>query len=180
VQKAGILANLDEVTWDLLKSSVLLTDGQRIPSLEQALTLAVDSTSLRYVWLDIKGNPFVFKFLEPIVRRAMSRAAAKGRKITFISDIPTKEVLAEYYKQPSYADLPLMYELGLETAIHLGCKYWGPRWTEGTLVEQVKQAHNVGIKVYAWTINSERYIETYLNAGFDGMITDYPAYACRI
>ncbi len=177
VQKAGILANLNDVTWALLKSSIRLTDGQRIPRVEEALTLAVDSTNLRYVWLDIKGNPDVFKFLEPIVRSAMSRAAAKGRKITIISDIPTQEVLAEYYKQPSYADLPLMYELGLAKTIELGCKYWGPRWTEGTLVEEVKRAHSLGIKVYAWTINSEAYVQTYLNADFDGLITDYPAYA---
>ena len=177
VQKQGILANLDQVSWDLLKSSIRLTDGQRIPSVEQALTIAVDSTNLRYVWLDIKGNPNVFKYLEPIVRAAMSRAASKGRKITIISDIPSTEVLAEYYKQPSYADLPLMYELGLDKAIELGCKYWGPRWTEGTLDKEVKRAHRLGIDVYAWTINSEKYVEIYLNAGFDGMITDYPAYA---
>jgi glycerophosphoryl diester phosphodiesterase len=176
VQKAGILANLDGVTWDLLKTSIRLIDGQRIPKVEEALTLAVDSTTLRYVWLDIKGNPDVFKFLEPIVRSAMKRAADKGRRITIISDIPSKGVLAEYYKQPSYAGLPLMYELELDKAIELGCKYWGPRWTEGTLTEEVKRAHSLGIKVYVWTIDSEAYVESYLNAGFDGMITDYPAY----
>lgn len=176
VERAGILANLDEVTWDLLKSSIRLTDGQRIPSVAQALTLAVDSTNLRYVWLDIKGNPDVFKYLEPIVRSAISRAAAKNRKITIISDIPTKEVLAEYHKQPSYADLPLMYELGLDKTIELGFKYWGPRWTEGTLDEDVKRAHSWGIKVYSWTINNEKYVQEFLNAGFDGMISDYPSY----
>lgn len=176
IQRSGILANLDQVTWDLLKSSIRLTDGQRIPSLDQALTLAVDSTNLRYVWLDIKGNPDVFKYLEPIVRCAISRAAAKNRTITFISDIPTKAVLAEYYKQPTYADLPLMYELDLDKAIELGCKYWGPRWTEGTHDAEVKRAHDLGMKVYAWTINSETYVQVFLNAGFDGMITDYPSY----
>lgn len=176
LQKSGILTNLNNVTWDLLRTSIRLIDGQRIPSLEEALTLAVDSTNLRYVWLDIKGNPNVFKFLEPIIRSAMGRAAAKGKQIIFITDIPSEQVLAEYNKQPSYADLPMMYELGLDKTIQLGFKYWGPRWTEGTLDEEVKRAHSLGMKVYTWTVNSEAYIESYLNH-FDGMITDFPAYA---
>ena len=47
----------------------------------------------------------------------------------------------------------------------------------GNTVEEVKRAHGLGMDVYAWTINSEKYVQVYLNADFDGLITDYPAYA---
>lgn len=177
-QKGGILTDIDKVTWNLLKNAVRLIDGQRIPSVEEALTLAVDSTNLKYVWLDIKGNPDVFKYMEPVIRRAQAHALAKGNKIIFITDIPSEGVLAEYFKQPSYADLPLMYELELDKTIALNFKYWGPRWTEGTLNADVKRAHSLGMQVYTWTVNSEVYTRSYLeNGDFDGLISDFPAYA---
>lgn len=177
-QKSGILADIDKVTFNVLKNFVRLIDGQRIPSLEEALKLAVDSTALKYVWLDIKGNPNVFEYLYPIVKVAQARALAKGKDIVFITDIPSEDVMKEYLKYPAYFGLPLMYELDLNTAIELNCGYWGPRWTEGTLNADVDRAHSVGMQAYTWTLNSEVFIVSYLeNGNFDGLITDYPAYA---
>ena len=178
VEKSGILADVDQVSWNTLFNFVRLHDGQRIPSLEEALTLAVDSTDLNYIWLDIKGNPNVFQYLEPIVRKAISNASAKGRNLQIITDIPTDEVIAEYQKQPSYATLPVMCELELDKTLSLKATYWGPRWTLGLMLDQVDQAHQQGLKVYTWTLNSEDIIVSYLKDGrFDGLITDYPAYA---
>ena len=178
VEKDGILANIDQVTWNVLLDFVRLRDGQRIPSLDEALTLAVDSTELRYIWLDVKGNPDVFKYMEPIVRKAIARALAGGKIIEFITDIPSDDVIKEFNKQPSYADLPLMCELSLDQTIALHCKWWGPRWTEGTLNTDVDRAHSLGMLAYTWTLNSEKFIVSFMKDGdFDGLITDYPAYA---
>lgn len=178
VEKSGILADLDQVTWNTLYNFVRLHDGQRIPSLDEALTLAVDSTDLQYVWLDIKGNPNVFQYLEPIVRKAISYAQTKGRTIEIITDIPTEDVIAEYQKQPTYATLPVMCELELDKTLNIKATYWGPRWTLGLMLDQVDQAHQQGLKVYTWTLNSEAIIVSYLKDGrFDGLITDYPTYA---
>jgi len=178
VEKSGILADVDQVTWNTLFNFVRLHDGQRIPSLDEALTLAVDSTDLKYIWLDIKGNPNVFQYLEPIVRKAINNANAKGRTIEIITDIPTEEVIAEYQKQPTYASLPVMCELELDKTLNIKATYWGPRWTLGLVLDQVDQAHQQGLKVYTWTLNSEDIITSYLKDGrFDGLITDYPTYA---
>ncbi len=178
IQKSGILADLDQITWNVLFHYVLLRDGQRIPSLEEALTLAVDSTELQYIWIDVKGNPNVFKYLEPIVRKAIARAQSKGRTIEIITDLPSDDVIDEYKKQPSYSDLPLMCELSLDETIALNCKYWGPRWTEGTLNDDVARAHSLGMKAFTWTLNSEKFIVSFMRDGnFDGLITDYPSYA---
>lgn len=176
MQKNGILADLNAVNYNALQALVRLIDGQRVPSVERALRVAIDSTELEYVWLDVKGNVDVFKYVEPIVRAAVNHARDVNRNIVIITDIPSTSVLQEFYKYP-FAGLPLMYEPELETTIALGAGYWGPRWTLGTLNDQVAKAHSLGIKVFSWTANSESVIVSFLNNGdFDGMITDYPAY----
>jgi glycerophosphoryl diester phosphodiesterase len=178
VEKSGILANLDQVSYNTLFNFVRLHDGQRIPSLEEALRIAVDSTDLQYVWLDIKGNPNVFKYLEPVVRAAIANAQSKGRVLEIITDIPTDDVMTEYAKQPTYATLPVMCELELDKTLSIKSGYWGPRWTLGLVLDEVDKAHAQGLKVFAWTLNSESIITSYLRDGrFDGMITDYPAYS---
>ena len=177
IQKAGIYGDLNQVTFQALSNFVRLIDGQPIPSLDSALTVAIDETELAQVWIDVKGDPDVFKYMEPIMRKAIARAKTKGRNIEFITDLPSDAVIDEYKKQPSYADLPIMCELDLNTTISLKAKYWGPRWTQGTLNDDVARAHSLGMKAYTWTLNAEGFIYTFMRDGnFDGLITDYPAY----
>jgi glycerophosphoryl diester phosphodiesterase len=38
----------------------------------------------------------------------------------------------------------------------------------------VLQAHQVGLKIYAWTVNDLRVLKLLLNRGIDGVIVDYP------
>lgn len=67
----------DQYSFPFISQYVELVDGQRVPSVEQALNAFIDSTTMKYFWMDIKGNKDVFKYLEPIVRKAYERAAAK-------------------------------------------------------------------------------------------------------
>lgn len=48
--------------------------------------------------------------------------------------------------------------------------------TEGAVV----QAKTAGKKVYAWTVNTEQEMETALNFGVDGLVTDDPELAIRV
>ncbi len=57
---------------------------------------------MKYVWLDIKGNEGVFKYLEPVVRDAYSNAAAQGRDIVILTGLPNADVITEFNTQPSY------------------------------------------------------------------------------
>lgn len=45
---------------------------------------------------------------------------------------------------------------------------------ESLSAEQIAEAHALGIRVYAWTVNRSRDYERLINAGIDGIITDYP------
>ena len=126
----------------------------------------------------MKGDPDVFKYLEPVVRNAYALAKAKNRNVVIIADLPSEAVIAEYKKQPSYGvDLPCMCELSLQDVIDNNCKYFGPRFSLGLLLDDVNKGHDLGIKSYSWTLNDKITILDYLQNGkFDGFISDYPAY----
>jgi glycerophosphoryl diester phosphodiesterase len=129
------------------------------------------------LWLDIKGNKDIFKYLEPVIRKGYARAAAQNRTVHFIAGMPSADVIAEYKKQPSYASLPTLCEQSVELAIENGSKYYAPRFTEGLVLDAVQKAKANGIKVLSWTLNDKNMIRSYLvNGQFDGMISDYPAY----
>jgi glycerophosphoryl diester phosphodiesterase len=175
--KGPLTGNYDQYTFDLLSQFVRLNDGQKIPSVEEALDAFVTSTNLKYMWLDIKGNPDVFKYMEPVVRNAYAKAASLNRDVVIITDLPTTGVIDEFKKQPSYTDLPTMCELTLQDVTDNTCEYWGPRYSEGLLLDDVARAHSLGIKVYSWTLNDRNIIYNYLmNGQFDGFISDYPAF----
>jgi glycerophosphoryl diester phosphodiesterase len=177
-EKSPLSGDYSQYSFAFLQNYIQLVDGQRIPSVEEVLKAFIDSTDMKYMWLDIKGDPDIFKYMEPVIRNAYAHAAAVGRNVVLIADIPSKAVIDEFNKWPSYGDLPTMCELSLQDAIDNGCEYFGPRYTLGLLIDDVNKAHSMGIKVYSWTLNDQFTIHSYLQEGkFDGFITDYPAYA---
>jgi glycerophosphoryl diester phosphodiesterase len=176
-KKSPISGDYNQYDYDMIDSLVQLTDGQKVPSVEEVLNAFVDSTTLHYMWLDIKGDPGIFEYLDTIVRRAYARAAESNRDIVIISDLTSAEVVSEFKAWPSYASLPTLCEISLDDAINNHCQYWGPRYTLGLLTDQVQKAHSLGIKVLSWTLDDKTLIHDYLlNGNFDGFISDYPAY----
>jgi glycerophosphoryl diester phosphodiesterase len=176
-EKGPLSGDYIQYDFAFLESSIRLSDGEKIPSVEQVLNAFIDSTKLKYMWLDVKGDPYIFKYLEPIVRNAYEKAAKANRKIEIISDLTSDEVVSEYESWPSYSSFPTISELGLDDAILHKCKYWGPRYSLGLLLDDVDKAHRLGMKVLSWTLNDKKLISDYLvNGKFDGFISDYPAY----
>jgi glycerophosphoryl diester phosphodiesterase len=178
--KGPLSGDYDQYDFSVLTNYVRLIDGQKIPSVEEVLHTAIVSTNIKYVWLDVKGNTDIFKYLEPVIRNAYAEANALNRTIHIIGDLPSTSVITEYQKQPSYVNdptLPKMCELEIQDVIDNKCQYWGPRYSEGLLLNEVDYAHSLGIKVFSWTLNDKNIIRNYLENGrFDGFISDYPAY----
>lgn len=186
-KKGPLFGAWDQYSFAFISQYVELIDGQRVPSVEQALNAFIDSTTLTYFWMDIKGNPDVFKYLEPVVRKGYERAIAKNRNVVIFAGLPSSDVIDELHKQPTYQSvnpayaysdpLPTLAEETLDKAIANNCQYFGPRYTMGLLLPDVEKAHSEGIKVISWTLNARPLIVNYLvNGKFDGFITDYPAY----
>jgi glycerophosphoryl diester phosphodiesterase len=177
VGKSPLSGKWNEHSYQAIREQVSLHDGQKVPSLEEALDTFIDSTTLTYLWLDIKGGKDVFKYLEPLIRKAYAKAAATNRHVVLLSGIPSDEVLDELHARPTYKGLPTLFEKGVDLAIENDGSFYGPRYTEGLHLKEAEMAHSKGIKMVCWTLNKERLIRQYLKEGaFDGFLTDNPAF----
>ena len=54
-----------------------------------------------------------------------------------------------------------------------GCDIWSPFWRNVT-PERVREARALGLAVLPWTVNEPADMEMLIDAGVDGLITDYP------
>jgi len=186
-EKGPLSGDWDQYPFSLIEQYIRLIDGQKVPSAEQVLDAFIDSTTMKYFWMDVKGNTDVFKYLEPVVRNAYARAEAEGRDVVIFAGLPSDDVIDELNSQPTYKStntaypyslpLPTLAEESLDKALQTKSQFFGPRYSLGLLLDDVENAHSNGIKVISWTLNSSQLISEYLQNGkFDGFITDYPAY----
>ena len=179
-EKSPISGDLDQFTFKFLDQYIELIDGQKIASLEHCLRDFIDSTTMTYFWMDIKGDNGIFQALQPVILNAQSQAKTVGRNVVIYADLPSTKVISEFQSYPAYrADTTLktMCELTFQDVIDNGCTRWGPRYSRGLLLSDVATAHSMGIKVISWTLNDEGLIANYMKNGqFDGFISDYPCF----
>jgi glycerophosphoryl diester phosphodiesterase len=179
-EKSPISGDLDQFTFKFLDQYMELIDGQKIASLEHCLRDFIDSTTMTYFWMDIKGNDGIFQALQPIILNAQAHAKAVGRNVVIYADLPSTTVISEFQSYPAYradTSLKTMCELTFQDVIDNGCTRWGPRYSRGLLLSDVATAHSMGIKVISWTLNDEGLIANYMKNGqFDGFISDYPCF----
>jgi glycerophosphoryl diester phosphodiesterase len=179
-QKSALSGDYNQYKFEFLENYIRLVDGQKIPSLAQELTAFIDSTTMTYMWLDIKGDEGIFQALEPIILNAQAHAKAVGRNVVIYADMPSNEVISEFQSYPPYGSNPellTMCELTYQDVVETGSTRWGPRYSRGLLLSDVQTAHQAGIKVISWTLNDKGLIKSYIQDGqFDGFISDYPAY----
>lgn len=175
--KGPVIGNIEDFNFEFLSRYVRLVDGQKIPSLEEMLNTIIDSTDIKFVWLDNKGgNERFFSYTQPIIIRAYQKAKAQNRSVLFLNGIPTEEVASEFAKIPNYKDQISLCEISLQRAKDIGSIFYAPRWTLGTLDAEIAQAHALNMKVVTWTVDLNTVMRKYLFLGnFDGILTNYPS-----
>ncbi len=179
-QKSPISGDYNQYSFTFLEDYIRLVDGQKIPSLAECLADFIDSTTMTYFWMDIKGDVGIFQALQPVVLNAQAHAAAVGRHVVIYADMPSTTVIGQFQSYPPYradTSLKTMCELTYQDVVDNGCTRWGPRYSRGLLLSDVATAHAAGIKVISWTLNQKSLIDNYIQNGqFDGFISDYPCY----
>lgn len=175
-QKSPLVGAISDYNYTFLKNNIKLLDGQEIPTLEESLNIIIDSTDIKSIWLDVKVGGAVFQKMKPIIMNSIARARAKNRKIQIFFGIPNDEVKQAVLALPNFTDIPTLCELSIEEAKSLNSKAYAPRWTLGTLLEEMAQAKAAGILAFTWTLDGQSAIKEYLNKGaFDGILTNYPS-----
>ena len=176
-QKGPIVGEIQDFNYEFLKRYVKLVDGQTIPTLEEMLNTIIDSTDIKFVWLDNKGgSERFFSYTLPIMYKALQKARSKNNDIIILNGIPTEEIATEFLKVPNSNERPNLCEISFARAKELNSVVYAPRWTLGTLDAEVAEAHSRNMKVISWTVDLNTVMRKFISVGnFDGILTDYPS-----
>lgn len=163
-------------TYTQIQELCKLKNGERVPTLEEALQTIVNETHLSFVWLDIKESASVEKVValqKKYLALAEQLRPQDSLHINF--GLPADDIYHAFQQQPEYHNIPSVCELGIEQTRNAGSKCYAPRWTLGTLNGDVQQLHNEGREVLVWTLDQPDFIIQFLRDGnFDGILTNYP------
>ncbi|MBK9099254.1 MAG: glycerophosphodiester phosphodiesterase [bacterium] len=173
-QKSLIWGNIEDFTWAQLRTLITLRNGERIPSLREALEFTLEETNIETVWLDTKDVDVIPASIA-LLTEINERALLMGRDLKIYLGIPADDIYEGFLAQPNYQDVPSLCELSIDQVREANSMIWAPRWTQGTQTSTVQQMQSEGRKVFTWTLDDENYIEQFINEGqFDGILTNYP------
>jgi glycerophosphoryl diester phosphodiesterase len=176
-QKTPLVGGVEDYSFAQLRTAILLINGERIPTLQEALDAVLEETNLSFVWLDTKTEEKnIVEVMAPIQADILARAQAMGRTLDVMIGMPTQEVYDEVLRYPNYTNLPTLCELSVDKVRTANSRVWAPRWTEGTQNADVAAMHGEGRRAFVWTLDAPEYINQFITQGeFDGILTNYPS-----
>jgi glycerophosphoryl diester phosphodiesterase len=140
-------------------------EGEKIPTLGEALDFLRGKEK---VLIELKEAGLEEEVVGLIKERGMedgviviSFLEEALRRVRELDEVVATGLLYVRHKRP------------IEAALALGAKYMLPlyRFTHSS---DVKKAHEAGLKVIVWTINTPEEVTTYKQKGVDGIATDKP------
>jgi glycerophosphoryl diester phosphodiesterase len=174
VNEDYFIGKVSDYDHKILKKFVTLKNGEKIPTLDEALKAALYNTSLKAVWLDVKSVESVEAIIQIIISYE-EKAKQIGKKFEIFLGIPDKNILNAFMNYPNKENVIGLCELDLSSLEKSNSKIWAPRWTLGLQTDQIEELHARGIKVFTWTLDEFTFIKKYIKKGkFDGILTNYP------
>ena len=173
IQKNGLTGPLEDYTYQQLNTLVRLVNGEKIPTLEEALETVVSNTSLSFVWLDTKYIGSMEK-IQAIQQKYRQKALSMGRNVRIVIGLPTADAVKLYQGLVNKDNTPILCEL--DTAITRSVKspIWAPRWTLGPQTEEVLAMKAEGRTVFVWTLDEPQFIREFISQNnFDGILSNY-------
>lgn len=176
VQKSVLWGPIEDFSWPILNSFITLKNGDKIPTLEEALNFVVEHTTLKFVWLDLKSDKNEIPMVAEIQKAALNKAELMNRDLKIVLGLPTQDKVDNFLALPNFETVPSLCELDVSIAREVDADVWAPRWTQGTQLGLVQEMHAEGRKVFVWTLDEPAFIQSYMSEGeFDGILTNYPS-----
>ena len=173
IQKNGLAGPIENYSYQQLSSLVRLINGEKIPTLEEALETVINNTSLDFVWLDTKYIGPMDK-VQAIQQKYRQKALLARRNVRIVIGLPTTDALKAYEALSDKANTPVLCELDTAITRSIGARIWAPRWTLGPQTEEVKAMKAEGRTVYVWTLDETEFIREFIDQNsFDGILSNY-------
>lgn len=173
IQKNGLDGAIEKYTYKQLQTFVQLINGERIPTLEEALETVITNTTLSFVWLDTKYIGPMDK-VQVIQQKFRQRAILARRDLRIVIGLPTQGAVDAYQALANKDNTPILCELDTAITRNLGARIWAPRWTLGPQTEEVLAMKAENRTVFVWTLDEPQFIEQFIKEGrFDGILSNY-------
>ncbi|GAB3979966.1 hypothetical protein GCM10028806_46470 [Spirosoma terrae] len=173
VQKNGLLGPIENYTYQQLNNLVRLINGEKIPTLEEALDAVLNNTSLEFVWLDTKYIGPMDK-VQAIQQKYRQRAILARRNLRIVIGLPSTDAVASYQALSDKENTPILCELDTATTRSLNARIWAPRWTLGPQTAEVAAMQAEGRTVFVWTLDEPEFIREFIAQNtFDGILSNY-------
>jgi glycerophosphoryl diester phosphodiesterase len=175
VQASGLLGPIENYTYDQLSTVVRLINGERIPTLRQALETIVYQTPLQFVWLDMKFDGS-FQAIRNLQAEFQQKAEDAQRQLEIVFGLPDETALKNFKMLPGYQNIPSLVEFSPQEAAAINARIWGPQWTLGLQTAEVDAQQAQGRRVFTWTMDIAENVERYMReGGFNGILSNYPS-----
>ncbi|MGB5873309.1 MAG: glycerophosphodiester phosphodiesterase family protein [Bacteroidota bacterium] len=175
IQKSVFWGPIENFSFPQLRTLLRLANGERIPTLDEALEFVLDKTTLSFVWLDLKSDKNEIPLVIPIQQKYLDLARQRGRDLEIVLGLPTEDKVDNLAAIPNHENAPSLCELELDLVRKVNSRVWAPRWTQGLQTSDVRAMQAEGRRAFVWTLDVDRYISTFVTDGeFDGILTNYP------
>jgi glycerophosphoryl diester phosphodiesterase len=174
VKPNGMQGNISRYTYRQLYDLVRLRDGERIPTLRDALETIVCCTPLTLVWIDMKYQGS-FEETRRLQAEYEEKARSLGRDVRILIGISSPEMEESFLALSDHRSSKCLTEQ-LESVEKVSAYAWGARWTLGTQNAEVEYLQSQGRKAYVWTMDVPEFIEQYIRESrFDGILSNFPS-----
>lgn len=175
IKEDYFIGKISDYKFAQLRTFCTLVNGEKIPTLEEALKTVVENTNIKLVWLDVKDPRSIQKVIE-IQQQFLDEAENQNRELEILFGIPDESMLNSFVNRQDFEIIPSLCELDERDVIEANSLAWAPRWSLGLLQNEVEEMHAQGKQVFVWTLDDQGLIKKYLREGnFDGIVTNYPS-----
>ena len=175
-QKSVIWGKIEDFSWAQLSAFITLKNGEKIPTLREALEFVLEHTTLSFVWLDLKSRTNEIPKVIELQQEILQRAEILNRDLKIVVGLPTEEKVNSLLAYPGFENIPSLCELDVNLVEQVHAKVWAPRWTQGIQTGLVQQMHDAGRLAFVWTLDEPAFVESFIRDGdFDGILSNYPS-----
>lgn len=169
------IGKVSDYDFKQIRSFSTLKNGEKIPTLNEALNTVVFETNLKFVWLDLKNGEALTKIAE-IQKEYLQKAKQINREVDILIGIPDEEIYNAFLKLDDYKNIPSLCELDESYVLSANSKYWAPNWSLGYLDNRVKEMQSKGINVVVWTLDEPAFIKNFVaKSNLNGILSNYPS-----
>ncbi|EMA50677.1 glycerophosphodiester phosphodiesterase [Halococcus salifodinae] len=160
-----VTGRVDELSADDLADFDVLDTGTGVPTLAEAAGAIPADTG---IVIDCKEHGIA-------TEAAAAASTVDNEVIVSLFDAPTLDGLETDDPTVELACLiGLRPDDDFDDALALDCSYIHPHWGHWLMTDAIERAHDAGMDVNVWTIDTSIAIDRLRRAGVDGVIADSP------